>query len=63
MGGLGAETLGTETFQVSILVLVPKMSGIEKVSVSRAFIRKSRSRSDFMRLKFKVLVSVSVMRP
>ena len=37
MGGLGAETLGTETFLVSVLVSVPvrpKMSGLEKVSVS-----------------------------
>ena len=33
MGGLGAETLGTETFLVSVPVR-PKMSGLEKVSVS-----------------------------
>ena len=37
MVGLGAETLGTETFLVSVLVSVPvrpKMSGLEKVLVS-----------------------------
>ena len=48
MGGLGAETLGTKTFLVSVLVSVPlrpKMSGLEKVSVSREFIQKSRCRS------------------
>ena len=48
MGGLGAETLGTKTFLVSVLVSVPvrpKMSGLEKVSVSQDFIQKSRSRS------------------
>ena len=40
MGGLGAETLGTETFVVSVPVSVPprlKMSGLVKVSVSRDF--------------------------
>ena len=50
MGGLGAETLGTETFLVSVPVSVPprlKMSGLVKVSVSRDFIIKSRSRSRF----------------
>ena len=50
MGGLGAETLGTETFLVSVLVSVPvrpKMSGLEKVSVLRDFIQNSLSRSQF----------------
>ena len=77
MTGLG---LGTETFLVSVLVSVPvrpKMSGLEKVSVSRDFIQKSRSRSrfhetqneslglglDLMRPKLKVSVSVLIMRP
>ena len=78
MGGLGAETLGTETFVVSVLVSVPprlKMSGLVKVSVSRDFILKSRSRSRFhetqneslglgsMRPKLKVSVLVSFLRP
>ena len=80
MGGLGAETLGTETFVVSVPVSVPprlKMSGLVKVSVSRDFILKSRSRSRFhetqneilglslgsMRPKLKVSVSVSFLRP
>ena len=42
MGGLGAETLGTETFLVSVLVSVPvrpKMSGLKKVLVLRDFIQ------------------------
>ena len=80
MGGLGAETLGTETFVVSVPVSVPprlKMSGLVKVLVSRDFILKSRSRSQFhetqneslglglgsMRPKLKVSVSVSYLRP
>ena len=46
MGRLGAETLGTDTFLVLVPVR-PKMSGLEKVSVSRDFIQKSRSRSRF----------------
>ena len=69
MGGLGAETLGTETFVVSVPVSVPprlKMSGLVKVSVSRDFILKSRSRSRFhetqneslgLGLDLKILVS------
>ena len=58
MGGLGAETLGTETFVVSVPVSVPprlKMSGLVKVSVSRDFILKSRSRSQFHETKIKSL--------
>ena len=76
MGGLGAETLGTETFLVSVPPRL-KMSGLVKVSVSRDFILKSRSRSRFhetqneslglglgsMRPKLKVSVSVSFLRP
>merc|ERR1712218_444973 len=76
MGGLGAETLGTETFVVSVPPRL-KMSGLVKVSVSRDFILKSRSRSrfhetqneslglglGFMRPKLKVSVSVSFLRP
>ena len=45
MGGLGAETLGTETFLVSVAVSVPprlKMYDLVKASVSRDFIIKSR---------------------
>merc|ERR1712148_9764 len=74
MGGLGAETLGTKTFVVSVPPRL-KMSGLVKVSVSRDFILKSRSRSRFhetqneslglglgsMRPKLKV--SVSFLRP
>ena len=78
MGGLGAETLGTETFVISVPVSVPprlKMSGLVKVSVSRDFILKSRSRFHetqneslglglgSMRPKLKVSVSVSFLRP
>ena len=43
MGDLGAETLGTVTFLVSVLVsepVRPKMSGLEKFSVLRDFIKK-----------------------
>ena len=57
MTGLG---LGTKTFLVSVLVSVPvrpKMSGLEKVMVSRDFIQKSLY---FMRPKMKVSVSVSI---
>ena len=83
MGGLGAETLGTETLctetsLVLVLVLVPvrpKMSSLEKVSVSWDFIQKSRSLSlfhetqneslclglDITRPKLKVSVLVSIM--
>ena len=75
MTGLG---LGTETFLVWVLVSVPvrpKMSGLEKVSVSQDFISKSQSRSrfhetqngslilDIMRPILKVSVSVLIMRP
>ena len=78
MGGLGAETLGTETFVVSVPVSVPprlKMSGLVKVSVSRDFILKSRSRSRFHEtqneslglglgsMRPKLKVSVSFLRP
>ena len=76
MGGLGVETLATETFLVSVPVR-PIMSGLERVLVSRDSIQKSRFRSQFhktqskslglglnlMRPKLKVLVSVSIMRP
>ena len=65
MGGLGAETLGTETFLVSELVSVPvrpKMSGLEKSwSCETSF--KSLGRGlDFMRPKMKVSVLVSISR-
>ena len=63
MGGLGAETLGTVTFLVSVLVSVPvrpKMSGLKKVSVSRDFIQKSQSLSRFHETQMKVSVSVSI---
>ena len=67
MGGLGAETLGTETFLVSVLVSVPvrpKMSGLEKVSVSRDFIQKSRSRSRFHETQNESLgLGLDIMRP
>ena len=73
MCGLGAETLGTETFLVSVLISVPvrpKMSGLKKVSVSRDFIQKSWSwfhetqneglGLDIMRPKLKVPVSIMI---
>ena len=67
MGGLDAETLGTETFLVSVLVSVPvrpKMSGLEKVSVSRDFIQKSRSRSRFHETQNESLgLGLDIMRP
>ena len=67
MGGLGAETLGTETFVVSVPVSVPprlKMSGLVKVSVSRDFILKSRSRSRFHETQNESLgLGLGSMRP
>ena len=50
MGGLDAETRGTKTFLVSVLVSIPvrpKKTGLEKVSVSRDFIKKFWSQSRF----------------
>ena len=67
MGGLGAETLGTETFVVSVPVSVPprlKMSGLVKVSVSRDFILKSLSRSRFHETQNESLgLGLGSMRP
>ena len=73
MGGLGAETLGTETFLV-LVPLRPKMFGLVKVSVSQDFIIKSWSRFhetnsqslglglNLMRPKIKVTVSVFTLK-
>ena len=63
MGGLGAKTLGTETFLVSV-PMKPKMSGLEKVSVLRDFIQKSRSRSRFHETQNESLgLGLDIMRP
>ena len=43
MGGLGAETLGTETFLVSVPVR-PNMSGLKKSRSRETSFKKSRSR-------------------